>query len=109
MTHQQDVLNEIMRLSRFYYQPPPPWMYSSFASPPVRASAPPKPPTTPTTQIVHTPAYEAPVAPVEPATKFEAEVAPTWQALLDVTVWRSRPWWRLAASIVVRRKRLETS
>ena len=31
-------------------------------------------------------------------------VEPVWQALLDVRVWRSRPlWWRLAASLVVRR------
>ena len=37
-----------------------------------------------------------------PATKFEAELV--WQAVLDVTVWRSRPWWwRLAASLVVKR------
>jgi hypothetical protein len=29
---------------------------------------------------------------------------PVWQALLDVQVWRSRPWWwRLAASLVVKR------
>jgi hypothetical protein len=31
------------------------------------------------------------------------EVEPVWQALLDVTVWRSGWWWRLAASLVVRR------
>jgi hypothetical protein len=29
---------------------------------------------------------------------------PVWQALLDVTVWRSRPWWwRLAARLTVKR------
>lgn len=33
-----------------------------------------------------------------------SEVEPVWQVLLDVSVWRSRPWWwRLAASLVVRR------
>ena len=33
-------------------------------------------------------------------------VVPVWQALLDVTVWRTRPWWwRLAASLVVKRLR----
>jgi len=39
-----------------------------------------------------------------PTTKFEAEVVPVWQALLGVSVWRTRPWcWRLAASLVVKR------
>jgi hypothetical protein len=29
---------------------------------------------------------------------------PVWQALLDVQVWRSRPWWlRVAATLVVKR------
>jgi hypothetical protein len=42
-------------------------------------------------------ATEAPVATPD-------EVVPVWQALLDVRVWRSRPWWwRLAASVVVKR------
>lgn len=100
MTHsQQDVLNEIMRLSRFGYQPQP-WMYSSL----LRPSKPSKPTTLPTTEIVRTPAYEAPVAPEQPA---EFEVVPVWQALLDVRVWRTRPWWwRLVGSIVVRRRSL---
>jgi hypothetical protein len=45
---------------------------------------------------------DAPDLVATPATKSEVE--PVWQALLDVTVWRSRPWrWRLAASIVVKR------
>jgi hypothetical protein len=30
---------------------------------------------------------------------------PVWQALLDLRVWRTRPWWlRVAASLVVRRR-----
>jgi hypothetical protein len=35
----------------------------------------------------------------------DLEPVPTWQALLDVSVWRtSRPWWlRVAASLVVKR------
>jgi hypothetical protein len=33
-----------------------------------------------------------------------SEVEPVWQALLDIQVWRSRPWWlRVAASLVVKR------
>jgi hypothetical protein len=37
-----------------------------------------------------------------PAAKSEVE--PVWQAVLDINVWRSRPWWwRLAASLVVKR------
>jgi hypothetical protein len=32
------------------------------------------------------------------------ESVPAWQALLDVSIWRSRPWWwRVAASLVVKR------
>jgi hypothetical protein len=67
---------------------------------------PPKPPQPASTEIVRTEPYEPPVAvaaaPEAPATKFE--VGPVWQALLDVSVWRSRPWWwRLAASLVVKR------
>ena len=31
------------------------------------------------------------------------EVVQVWQALLDVRVWRSRRWWRVAASVVVKR------
>jgi hypothetical protein len=32
------------------------------------------------------------------------EVVPVWQAVLDLRVWRSRPWWlRAAASLVVKR------
>ena len=58
---------------------------------------------------MHAEPYQAPVActavpaaPEAPATKSEVE--PVWQALLDVSVWRSRPWWwRLAASLVVKR------
>jgi hypothetical protein len=34
----------------------------------------------------------------------EVEPVPVWQALLDLRVWRSRPWWlRVAASLVVKR------
>ena len=66
-----------------------------------------KPTTTPTTEIVRTPAYEAPVASevvLDPAPEH-TEVVPTWQALLDLRVWRTRPWWlRVAASLVVRRR-----
>jgi hypothetical protein len=30
---------------------------------------------------------------------------PVWQALLDIQMWRPRPWWiRLAASLVVKRR-----
>jgi hypothetical protein len=33
-----------------------------------------------------------------------SEVEPVWQVLLDVTVWRSRPWWlRVVVALVVRR------
>jgi hypothetical protein len=43
------------------------------------------------------------VAPVA-APVATVEVEPVWQAVLDVTVWQSRPWWwRLAASLVVKR------
>jgi hypothetical protein len=38
-----------------------------------------------------------------PATIANATVEPVWQALLDVSVWRSRRWWWLAASLVVKR------
>ena len=38
------------------------------------------------------------------ANRREQTDGPVWQALLDVSVWRSRPWWwRLAASLVVKR------
>jgi hypothetical protein len=33
-----------------------------------------------------------------------SEIDRVWQVLLDIAVWRSRPWWwRLAASLVVKR------
>jgi hypothetical protein len=55
------------------------------------------------------------VAPPAPATRSNDSVTkrhadtplePVWQALLDVSVWCSRPWWlRVAASLVVKRLR----
>jgi hypothetical protein len=97
----EQLAEAIAAVHRYGYHPAP-MLYSSLL--PYRPPVARKPATTPTTEIVRTPAYEAPVAPVEPATKFEAEPVPVLQALLDVTVWRSRPWWlRVAASVVVKR------
>jgi hypothetical protein len=53
-------------------------------------------------------ATEAPVTSEDPqvgtTVPSKSEVEPVWQALLDVSVWRSRPWWwPLAASLVVKR------
>ena len=62
-----------------------------------------------TAEIVPAALTEAEASEVAPAAPTEAPSAvagavPTWQALLDVTVWRSRPWWlRVAASLVVKR------
>jgi hypothetical protein len=70
---------------------------------------PPVRPSVPVSRDVVGPAVpEAPEAAEEMSTVPNGTVniplEPVWQALLDVTVWRSRPWWlRLAASIVVRR------
>jgi hypothetical protein len=51
--------------------------------------------------IVADPIPEYPSAIPEAPT---APDVPVWQALLDVQVWRPRPWWwRLAASLVVKR------
>jgi hypothetical protein len=66
--------------------------------PPHKPAAPSEPPTT---GIVPAELYKAPAAVAAPATGFE--VKPVWQALLDVSVWRTRRWWRMAASLVVRR------
>ena len=111
----QDVLNEIMRLSRFHYQAPQPWMYSSL----VRQPPPVKPRRVPTTEIVRTPAYEAPVAverpPAAPAAvedenpSAELRQGPVWLLGADVSVWRTRWFWRLAASLWVRRERWNSS
>jgi hypothetical protein len=85
------------------------WAISTLRPPPpVRPSEPPKPPPT---EIVRTTSYQAPEAPAAvedtsylPSGQITSEVVPVWQALLDVSVWRSRPlWWRLAASLVVKR------
>jgi hypothetical protein len=99
----QQLADAMAVAARDTFRPPPPWAYSSF----MRSSAPSKPTTTPTTEIVRTPAYEAPVASevvLDPAPEH-TEVVPTWQALLDLRVWRTRPWWlRVAASLVVRRR-----
>ena len=69
----------------------------------------------PTTEIVPKAVHEAPAAPERvpaspelsgiPDTPLpEVGPGPMWQALLDVSVWRSRPWWlRVAASVVVKR------
>jgi hypothetical protein len=102
VTYPAEVLAAAMaEASRDTFRLPPPYMFGSS----LRPSAPLEPPATSTTGIVRTPAHEAPVAvaaaPEAPATKFD--VGPVWQALLDVRVWRSRRWWRLAASLVVKR------
>jgi hypothetical protein len=47
-------------------------------------------------------AVVAPVA-VQRLPDAPGEVRPAWQALLDISVWRSRWLWRLAASLVVKR------
>lgn len=112
LTPQQ--LAEAMAVAaRDTYRPPPPWMYST-----LRPVAPPKPltpPTLPTTEIVGTAVPTPPVASEVPAEvpaapdstvagATVAEVVPTWEALLDLRVWRSRLWWwRLAASLIVKR------
>ena len=98
-----------MRLSRFHYQPPPPWAYSSLRPPPkvsltkrhtgsrYRGDC---------SCGAHRGSEASEVAPAAPteAPSAVAGAVPTWQALLDVTVWRSRPWWlRVAASLVVKR------
>jgi hypothetical protein len=95
----------IARAARDTYRPPPPWMYSS-----LRPAAPSKPPTI-TTEIVRSiEDRQPPAAPVAApaaarASNTRSEVEPVWQALVDVTVWRSRPWrLRVAASLVVRRR-----
>ena len=110
MTLSPEVLAAAMqKVSRDIYWRPEPWMYST-----LRASAPPQPRSLSDTDIVSTPPRSAPVAAdghvVAPVGATLPEVAdapghqPTWQALLDVTVWRSRPWWlRVAASLVVKR------
>jgi len=90
------------RAARDAYWLPAPWMYST-----LRASAPPKPPATPATEIARATSLAPPVASEGHAVAPDAtiagatvtEVVPTWQALLDVTVWRSRPWW-LSDSII---------
>ena len=47
-------------------------------------------------------ATEAPVATGAPVASPGDE--PVWQALLDIQVWRTRPWWlRVVASLVVKR------
>ena len=61
---------------------------------------PPEPPEPPTTEIVRT--EPSPVA-VQRHQEAPGEVRPVWQALLDISAWRSRRWWRLAASLVVKR------
>jgi hypothetical protein len=109
VTYTVEQLAEAIAAAGRYGYRPPLWMFSSLR--PYTPSKPPKPPTTESTEIVRTTSYEPPVAsaaapepPAVPATKVEAEVVPVWQALVDVTVWRSRPWWwRLAASLVVKR------
>jgi hypothetical protein len=116
VTHQQDLLDALMKAPRFGYRPPP---HPLFVSHLLRASAPPPPPTTPTTATTEIvpkglTAAPAPVAAAPAAVEDkELEVVqpevdllqvPVWQALLDVRVWRSRPWWlRVAASLVVKR------
>ena len=49
----------------------------------------------------------APPAAIDTASQrhgSEVEPVPVWQTLLDLRVWRSRPWWlRVAASLVVKR------
>jgi hypothetical protein len=114
VTHSPEVLAAAMaKVSRDAYWWPSPWMYSSL----LRASVPSKPPTTPTTDVgarAPTSVVGLPVASevVARATTLPEvgadrptlpEVEPVWQALLDVRVWRSRRWWRLAASLVVKR------
>jgi hypothetical protein len=58
---------------------------------------------TPTQSLV---APEAPEASQLSVSKRHTEVEPAWQwqALLDIAVWRTRPWWlRVVASLVVKR------
>jgi hypothetical protein len=97
--------------ARYAYRPPP-LVYSSLR--PYRPPVPSKPPTLPTTETEIVPkglsgppvASEGSAVAVASvsANRREQTDGPVWQALLDVSVWRSRPWWwRLAASLVVKR------
>jgi hypothetical protein len=86
--------------------------------PPKRPSAPPPSPPVPVSRDVGANEAQGLAVPSKPAddvvaapeviavTKRDGDrlEQPVWQALLDVSVWRSRPWWwRLAASLVVKR------
>ena len=78
---------------------PPPMLYSSLR--PYRPPVPRKPATTPTTEIVRTEPYEAPVAverrPVAPAA---VERLGGISMQLDIAVERRRSfWWRLVAKL----------
>jgi hypothetical protein len=78
-----------MEQARQAYRPPPvdPWVYSLRPSRPFKS---------PGTEIATRELSEPPVAPVE-------DLQPVWHARLDISVWRTRWFWRLVASFVVRR------
>jgi hypothetical protein len=64
----------------------------------LRADRPPEPPEPPTAEIVPAEPYEAPVA-----AATAADLVPVWLLRADISVWRTRWFWRLVAAFVVRR------
>jgi hypothetical protein len=96
VTYTSEQLAAALEAAARYGYRPPPLVYSSLR--PYKPPVPRKPRTLPTTEIVPEALTGPPVA---PATKFEVDVSssarsvlppdePVWQALLDVSVWRSR-------------------
>ena len=61
---------------------------------------PPEPLEPPTAEIVHAEPYEAPAA---VTAHPEANLVPVWLLHADISVWRTRWFWRLVASMIVRR------
>jgi hypothetical protein len=105
----RDLADALAKASRDTYWPPAPWWAPSSPWSSLMPPEPPKPPAhtdvASRARSAHTvtegPTVASRVNSVHAVTEFE--VVPVWQASLEVSVWRPRWWFRLAASLVVKR------
>lgn len=108
IAYSDEVFREIAEASQRHVQLQPWWSVWTLRPTPLRPSARPSTAASGVVKPVDAPVVtEPPVGLVEPKITtqvIQPEIEPVWRVLLDVSVWRSHPWWwRLAASLVVKR------